>query len=431
MRFPKSQKAGSAPSEGIERTLSRFRYVAILIQTSWVHWALIVVLLALYTGWIGYVVSYNKPLDFYVYYMAAGAFLRGQNAYEISDLAWDDLAAEMGVSNYTRPYRYPPLTAELVAPLTFLLPRAAAAFWLVLSAIAAVAAAWWLALALDTPYRWPLALGGLLLFVPPLTTLHAGQVNLLLLASLTLALWAFARRKPVWVGIALALGTSLKVIPLALVGYLLWRGRWRALLSAVLVIILLLLVTVPLVGVDGLVSYGQKAILLGEPGRLFPQPTNQTFNGFFGRLLTKHAEGWAVTDDPGLAHALAQVAALFLVLVTVAVCWPVGDVRRYFQLEFALIVTALQLIPPFTWYHQLALLFIPFVVLTREALHGRGLRWMLALLAVGYVITNLHGLLWHRLGGLTLLQSTPFYTMLMLWGLLAWLIVRRKHLAAV
>jgi hypothetical protein len=398
-------------------------------QSRWV-WGLVVAVVVLYFGWIGYVVSRDKPLDFYVYYLAAAAFLRGQNAYEISDPAWDDLAAEMGITNYTRPYRYPPLTAELVAPLTFLSPRVAAALWLALSAVAAIAAAWCLALALDTPYRWPLALGGLLLFVPPLTTLHAGQVNLLLLASLTLALWAFARRRLVWVGIALALGASLKVIPLALVGYLLWRQQWRAVLAGVIGVVLLLLLALPLVGWDGMVSYGQKAVLLGEPGRLFPQPTNQTFNGFFARLLTKHAEGWAVADNPGLAYTLAQVAALFLVLATVAVCWPVGDVRHYFQLEFALIVTALQLIPPFTWYHQLVLLFIPFVVLTREALHARGLRWMLVPLALGYVVTDLHGLLWHHLEGLTLLQSTPFYTMLMLWGMLAWLIVRRKRLYA-
>jgi hypothetical protein len=401
-----------------------------------VRWLLVAVLGILYTGWIGYVIGQDKPLDFYVYYLAAGAFLRGQNAYEISDPAWDNLAVEMGVTNYTRPYRYPPLTAELVAPLAFLPPRAAAALWLALSAVATIVGAWWLALALETPYRWALALGGLLLFVPPLTTLHAGQVNLFLLASLTLALWAFARRKPVWLGIGLGVGTSLKVIPLALVGYLLWRRQWRAFLTAVLIIVTLLLAAVPLVGWDGLVSYGQKAVLLGEPGRLFQQATNQTFNGFFGRLLAQSSEGWYLTNDPALAHTLTTAASLMLIIATAAVCWPVGNspvgrglpTESFFQLEFALILTALQLIPPFTWYHQLVLLLIPFVVLAREALHARGLRWMLVPLAVGYVVTDLHGLLWHHLEGLTLMQSTPFYTMLILWGLLAGLIVGRKRL---
>jgi len=74
------------------------------------------------------------------------------------------------------------------------------------------------------------------------------------------------------------------------------------------------------------------------------------------------------------------------------------------------------------------LLLILFAVLTRETLHVQGPRWMLAPLALIYATTDLHGLLWHHLEGLTTLQSTPFYTMLMLWGMLAWLIVRRKRL---
>jgi hypothetical protein len=398
-----------------------------LAQAHWLRWVLVAALMLLYTFWIGYVVSRDKPLDFYVYYLAAGTFLREQNAYEISDLAWDNLAAEMGVTNYTRPYRYPPLTAGLVAPLTFLPPRVAAALWLALGAVAAAAGAWWLALALETPYRWALALGELLLFVPPLTTLHAGQVNLFLLASLMLALWAFARRKSVWLGIWLGVGTSLKIIPLALVGYLLWRRQWRAFLVAVLVIVTLLLVAVPLIGWDGLVSYGQKAVLLGEPGLLFPQPANQTFNGFFARLLVEHSQGWSLADNPGLAYRLSLACGLVLIVATVVVCWPTGSVRHFFSLEFALIVTALQLVTPFAWYHQLALLLIPFVVLTREALHAQGLRWMLVLLAVGYALIDLHGLVWHYLEGMTLLQSTPFYTMLTLWALLAYLIVRQKR----
>jgi hypothetical protein len=410
----------------------------VVAQARWLRWLLVAALVMLYVFWIGYVVSRDKPLDFYVYYMAAGAFLRGQNAYEIadrnpSDPAWDNLAAEMGVTNYTRPYRYPPLTAELVAPLTALPPRAAASLWLALSAIAAIVAAWWLALSLESSYRWPLALGGLLFFVPPLTTLHAGQINLFLLTSLAFALWAFTRRKPIWLGVGLGIGVSLKVIPLALVGYLLWRRQWCALLVAVLVVGVLLLAAVPLIGWDGLASYGRSAILLGEPGRLFAQPANQTFNAFFARLLTQHPHGWALSYDPGLAYWLSQVCSLALIVATVAVCWPVGggrgseSVRRFFPLEFALIVTALQLITPFAWYHQLVLLLIPFVALAREALHTQGLRWMLVPLAVGYVVTDLHGLVWHSLKGLTLIQSMPFYTMLMLWGLLAWLIVRGKR----
>jgi glycosyltransferase involved in cell wall biosynthesis len=43
-----------------------------------------------------------------------------------------------GITNYTRPYRYPPLTALLVAPLTLLGPCGAATVWLAVNALAMV-----------------------------------------------------------------------------------------------------------------------------------------------------------------------------------------------------------------------------------------------------------------------------------------------------
>ncbi len=401
-----------------------------LLQATWLRWVLVIVVLALYAGWITYVVKADKPVDFFVYYLAAGAFQRGQNAYDIQDEAWDDLALEMGVTNYTRPYRYPPLTAQIAAPLTALEPPVAAALWLALSAIASVTAAWLLALTLDQTYRWVIALGALLFFVPPLTTLHAGQVNLLLLASLAAALLALRRRKPLLGGAALAVGAGLKVIPLALVAYLLWCRRWKALLAAVLVLIVLLLLGTFLVGWEGLAAYGRNAVQLGEPGRLFPEPTNQSLHGFFARLFTRHSYGWSLADDAGLARTAGMVAALVLVLATAAVCWRVGNTEALLPLEFSLIVTALQLITPFTWYHQLSLLLIPIVVLAGEAWRERKLRWMLIPLTVGYVTIDLHGLLWHHLRGLTLLQSTPIYAMVAMWMMLAWLIVSRKRAIA-
>ena len=409
--------------EGVLRALST------LAQAHWLRWLLVAAVVLLYAGWSGYTVSRDKPGDFYLYYLAAGAFLRGQNAYALSGPAWNELAAEMGVPTYDPPYHYPPLTAVLIAPLTLLPPRPAAIFWLACSTITAVVAAWWLALASDTVYRWPLALGGLLGFVPALATLYNGQVNLFLFASLTLALWAMAQHRPVWLGIGLSVGTNLKVIPLALVGYLLWRWQWRALLAAAIGIILLLFLGLPLVGWEGLSSCGQKIFRLATLGGLDATPTNQTLGGFFGRLLTHHTYGWALTNNPALAYTLYRVAALLLVVTTVAVCWPAGNLHRLCSLEFALIVTAAHLIPPYTWYHQLVLLLIPFVVLATEVLHKPSLHWLLLPLTLGYIGTNLHGLLWHYLTGRTLLQSVPFYTMLMLWGLLAWLIVRRKWLS--
>jgi len=66
---------------------------------------------------------------------------------------------------------------------------------------------------------------------------------------------------------------------------------------------------------------------------------------------------------------------------------------------------------------------MPFFVIVCEITVGRAPRWWLAPLALGFLATDLHGLLWHHITP-TLLLSTPFYTTVMLWGMLAWLVVR-------
>jgi hypothetical protein len=83
-----------------------------LAQAHWLRWVLIAALVILYAGWLIYVTTANRPLDFYVYYMAAETIARGDSPYTISDTAWDALASDLGITNYTRPYRYPPYTAS-------------------------------------------------------------------------------------------------------------------------------------------------------------------------------------------------------------------------------------------------------------------------------------------------------------------------------
>jgi hypothetical protein len=97
-------------------------------------------------------------------------------------------------------------------------------------------------------------------------------------------------------------------------------------------------------------------------------------------------------------------------------------------LEFGLIVAALQLIPPFTWYHQLVLLLIPLLIAAERLWAARRWGW-LGLLAMLFILTDLHGLAWHSVEKWPLLTSFPFLLGLTLWGILAWLIVREKRLA--
>ena len=394
-----------------------------LAQAPWLRWALVAALVMLYAGWIGYQVVRNKLYDFNLYYIAAHGLHQGIDIYALAkeysstnQPRWAELAVQHGIEHYAPPYRYPPLTAQLVLPLTLLSPRIAGTIWIALTAIAFIVSAWLLGKSSRLPYGVPLAYLLLFLFVPPLTTMHAGQINGFLLLTLSLAVYSLTQRVWIGAGVGIALGTLLKLIPLALVLYLPWRRLWKATTAALTVILVLLLTVPPTFGPSALQAYARQFFTIGQPGTIFTTPPNQSLNGFWGRLLINRA-------DNAVVYRIYLVSAALVVLCTVACCWPFGTLGPHWQIEFALILCALQLITPYTWYHQLVLLLMPLFLIVCEIITGHAPRWWLMPLTIGFVLTDLHGLLWHHITP-TLLLSTPFYTTVMLWGMLCWIIVR-------
>ena len=389
--------------------------------------ALVIVTALLFIIWIGYLVIYDKPVDFYVYYLATKGFIRGEDVYgsAASDM-WDRLARESNITNYAPPYRYPPLTAMMVLPLTFLNPRLAAGIWLAASAVAFMLSAYFLGATSRSAWGMPVSWGLALFFTPVLTTLHAGQVNGFVLLALSFSLYAWSRNRPVALGIGVALGAMLKLVPVAHLGYLGWRRQWLAFGIGVLSIVLLFAASIPLVGWTGLASYAKNFFTLGATGGLISPGANQAINGFVSRFLTASSDRWYWVDAPDLAQWLILISSSVLVLITIGLCLPIKSSSQTIVWEFALITIVVNLITPSAWYHQFVLLLIPFFVIIDFALSNQSFRWMLIPLGIGYGLTDLHGLIWHYIEPLPWITSTPFYTALMLWVFLAYLVARDK-----
>ena len=377
-------------------------------------------LLVVYACWLAYAILADRPLDFYVYYLASETIARGNSPYTITDTNWDALASELGVTNYTRPYRYPPHVAVLLLLFRPLGPKITMALWEIANAVAMIMGVWLIGKSLGDD-RWiPLSLVALLASVASFATLLAGQVNGLLFFSLALALWALVNHRETWLGFALAIGTVLKVIPLALVLYLFWRKQWRPGLIAIGILVGLTIACLPAMGWQALSDYAFKAVLLGEPNAVSTTATNQTLTAVLGRMFPSE-----------LAFALdgGRWLGLALVIATAILCLPIGDAQHLMPLEFALIVTALQLIPPFTWYHQLVLLLIPLMIVIKELWHRQKIGGLVGL-AILFALFDLHGLAWHYLEPWWFLSSFPFVLSLTLWGLLAGVIVKGKWVHA-
>ncbi|HYU49816.1 MAG TPA: glycosyltransferase 87 family protein [Candidatus Limnocylindria bacterium] len=140
-----------------------------------------------------------QPNDEHAYWLAGQRLLHGQALYEPTASANTPFA-----------YWYPPVVAQLVAPISAILPSEAFSWaWLALL----LGCTWWLAGSRPLPFL------ALIAFLPVATELWFRNVHLILAVLVVLAI----RRWP----ILFAVGAAIKLSPGLGIVYLAARGRWR------------------------------------------------------------------------------------------------------------------------------------------------------------------------------------------------------------
>ncbi len=143
---------------------------------------------------------------------------------------------------YTQPadgpleFLYPPPAAILLAIPSYFgkLP-----LYICLSAVNA--AAWWMTAQFShamsglgrTPGPWLFALPGFVTISFVFDMFDLGQPNLLLLAMMLFGFWLLQHERPWMAGSMFALATAIKVFPVAVLPYLVWRRRWSSAASMV------------------------------------------------------------------------------------------------------------------------------------------------------------------------------------------------------
>ena len=378
-------------------------------------------------AWAVWANAYRQPIDFRVYYLAAEAWAHGHDPYAMSRAAWFAFGHTLHIGRFVWPYRYPPYTAALLRPFISFGEPAVRAAWQSASVASMVAAAWLAARALGGRWMYALAFLLLLIFAPAYDTLIVGQINGFLVLSLAVALWAIVRRRDRVLGVSLAVGTALKLVPAALFVYFLAHRRWRASAWFAIGLAVLTLLAVPLVGRHAFVGYAGWAVDLARPQLVMNGPTNVTFVGAMGRLFP---------HDLGLARTLGRLLGAGALLATVVVCRPRHDRPPDDLLAFSMIVALLALLPPFTWYHQLITLLPPLLVVGQR-LWRAGRWWELGLL--GFLVAAADGT-WILLNPAWWLGAKPpnvyyaisFPTLLcvVLWAICGLELWRESHPAA-
>ncbi len=169
----------------------------------------------------------GKTKDYPLWYWAGQQVLHGLNLYP------SDPSAQFE-------FIYPPLSAVLLAiPAWF----GKIPLYLVLSLLNAVA--WWMTGQFSnamtgagrTPGPWLFALPSFVTITFIFDMYDLGQPNLVLLALMLYGFWLLQGARPWLGGCMFALATAIKVFPVAVLPYLVWRRQWKALASTLIFLV--------------------------------------------------------------------------------------------------------------------------------------------------------------------------------------------------
>ncbi|HEY6420966.1 MAG TPA: glycosyltransferase family 87 protein [Candidatus Binataceae bacterium] len=333
----------------------------------------------------------NGPLcDFCAYYGSALAFRRGVNPYA-ADIG--TIEREFGMSNDIPPHATdPPAFILAFEPFTLLSPHVGYWVWAGLNLVTLL---WALVVLLGKrsglSTTAALGLAALaLLYGPVAWHFYFAQSKFPILLLLVLVARCLRDGDEAAAGLLLALASLLRIFPLLLVGYLVLRGRWKALIYCAAGVAIGSVVTTAIFGVhDSLGFFGASSFLTARA--MQDLDGNASLAGFISRLfwhlarLGSHGDLWRLA-----AIAVASLGTLALTTMATVACKAESDQdSRSFGLW---IVTSVMLFPiAFDYY--LVLLIIPLGFLATAAYQGRASRRALWMAIAGYLLTRNPGAL--------------------------------------
>ncbi|MFZ1691787.1 MAG: glycosyltransferase family 87 protein [Flavobacteriales bacterium] len=203
-------------------------------------------------------VASGERNDMDIFLQASQGILAGRNAYELRYNEW-----------YR--YFYSPLFALAVAPLGWLGPSGAKLLWGVLSIVLVLRCMAivdrWLRLEegrVAERARFH-ALLLLLLFQPVRDNINSNQLTPLLVWCMLEGIRLIRNGRGAWGGLLIAFGMDIKLLPIVLLPYLLWRKHWRGTIATLLFFVAMQFVPAFVLGWDQLLALDRTRAELLNP----------------------------------------------------------------------------------------------------------------------------------------------------------------------
>lgn len=335
--------------------------------------------------------------DYLSYYIGAAA-LHYEEPYALE--TFESVAATAGIK-YAGLYLYPPTFALLLQPALLISPYAGSLLWfgvnlgLLLIGVGILLRRSNLR---DDRLRAALVLLPIL-FTPVLMTFYLGQVNILIFLLIVLVWLTFVQGRRYTPGALLALSAWIKLWPIVLVAYFVWKREWKVVAGAIIGGLLIGVLTFALAGVGQTTSFFTDRlpeISQGtEPGI---DHLNQSIPGFFAKLFAPSSQYvYPLIYSPILAQQGSRIAVLLLMVTTIILCsWPIPlKDREQFSTEFMLVLIATMLITGRLFESNLTLL-LPAYFFIAEKLHGEQMiNWkQMALPIASVILIDIHRVIW-------------------------------------
>jgi hypothetical protein len=194
------------------------------------------------------------------------------------------------------------------------------------------------------------------------------------------------------------------------------QRRWRALTWSLGTALVVVLATLPRLGVDAWRSYVPTVLHLGSRPEL--AVTAYQSQASLTRHLFMYDARWnpaPLVDAPWLATLLLWCSILLMLALTVAVFCR----RRNDDLAFAAVVALSMIVSPVSAEYHFLLMLVPFVILIDWArAHATLIEWLLLGLSVVLIGADLpYGSSRLTAGGWALLAYPRLYGAWLLWGL--------------
>ncbi len=369
--------------------------------------------------------------DYLSFYIGAAA-LHYEEPYALE--TFQSVAAAAGIK-FAGLYLYPPTFAILLQPALLISPYGGSLLWFGINLgllLIGVGILLQQSNLRDDRTRAALLLLPIL-FTPVLMTFYLGQVNILIFLLIVLVWLTFVQGRRYTPGALLALSAWIKLWPIVLVAYFVWKREWKVVAGAITGLLLIGALTFALAGVGQTISFFTDRlpeISQGtEPGI---DHLNQSIPGFFAKLFAPSSQYvYPLIQSPILAKQGSRIAVLLLMVTTIILCsWPIPlKDREQFSTEFMLVVIATMLITGRLFESNLTLLLPAYFLIAEKLHHEQMIKWkQIALPIASVILIDIHRVIWTLANPDK--QALPWFLLIFpfLGLMLMWLIFAVKRL---